>query len=208
VVQQLKEVVGNKADEEIYAMLKECNMDLNETAQRLLNQGERMREMKALPCAVFAKAFLPRRQAKAFQDIYYSLWGLIFTFWPFCSSLPPSPFPTHTQTSISFLFIEEYICVCPPIVPLLAPRLLLSPFHRFSVFSFFNIFIKSPIWLSDSESNVILFFVSCDSFRRCKFLNVSIETVRKGLHCTLLNSRCVGHLLSLKLISSNRGLSP
>ena len=40
VVQQLKEVVGNKADEEIYAMLKECNMDLNETAQRLLNQGE------------------------------------------------------------------------------------------------------------------------------------------------------------------------
>lgn len=40
VVQQLKEVVGNKADEEIYAMLKECNMDLNETAQRLLNQGK------------------------------------------------------------------------------------------------------------------------------------------------------------------------
>ncbi|KAG0559026.1 hypothetical protein KC19_10G072600 [Ceratodon purpureus] len=37
VVQDLKEVVGN-SEEEIYAMLKECNMDPNETAQRLLNQ--------------------------------------------------------------------------------------------------------------------------------------------------------------------------
>ncbi len=38
VVQELMEVVGN-SEEEIYAMLKECNMDPNETAQRLLNQG-------------------------------------------------------------------------------------------------------------------------------------------------------------------------
>ena len=38
VVQDLKEVVGN-SEEEIYAMLKECNMDPNETVQRLLNQG-------------------------------------------------------------------------------------------------------------------------------------------------------------------------
>lgn len=38
VVQSLKEIVTN-SDEEIYAMLKECNMDLNETVQRLLNQG-------------------------------------------------------------------------------------------------------------------------------------------------------------------------
>ncbi|XP_024396875.1 uncharacterized protein [Physcomitrium patens] len=37
VVQDLKEVVGY-SEEEIYAMLKECNMDPNETAQRLLNQ--------------------------------------------------------------------------------------------------------------------------------------------------------------------------
>jgi hypothetical protein len=38
VVRSLKEIVEN-SDDEIYAMLKECNMDLNETAQRLLNQG-------------------------------------------------------------------------------------------------------------------------------------------------------------------------
>ena len=38
VVQSLKEIVAN-SDEEIYAMLNECNMDLNETVQRLLNQG-------------------------------------------------------------------------------------------------------------------------------------------------------------------------
>lgn len=37
VVQDLKEVVGN-SEEEIYAMLKECNMDPNETVQRLLSQ--------------------------------------------------------------------------------------------------------------------------------------------------------------------------
>jgi len=38
VVRSLKEIVENSEDE-IYAMLKECNMDLNETAQRLLNQA-------------------------------------------------------------------------------------------------------------------------------------------------------------------------
>lgn len=37
VVQDLKEIVKN-SDDEIYAMLKECNMDPNETVQRLLNQ--------------------------------------------------------------------------------------------------------------------------------------------------------------------------
>ncbi|KAG0559018.1 hypothetical protein M758_10G069800 [Ceratodon purpureus] len=45
VVQDLKEVVGN-SEEEIYAMLKECNMDPNETAQRLLNQGDPFHEVK------------------------------------------------------------------------------------------------------------------------------------------------------------------
>ncbi|KAH9567738.1 hypothetical protein CY35_03G040700 [Sphagnum magellanicum] len=38
VVRSLKEIVEN-SDDEIYATLKECNMDLNETAQRLLNQA-------------------------------------------------------------------------------------------------------------------------------------------------------------------------
>ncbi|KAG6550044.1 hypothetical protein Mapa_008558 [Marchantia paleacea] len=36
-VQSLREIVPNSEDE-IYAMLKECNMDANETVQRLLNQ--------------------------------------------------------------------------------------------------------------------------------------------------------------------------
>jgi hypothetical protein len=36
VVQSLKEIVRN-SDDEIYSMLKICNMDLNETVQRLLN---------------------------------------------------------------------------------------------------------------------------------------------------------------------------
>jgi hypothetical protein len=51
VVRSLKEIVEN-SDDEIYATLKECNMDLNETAQRLLNQG-----VIALTC-FFQQSFL------------------------------------------------------------------------------------------------------------------------------------------------------
>ncbi|KAG6787196.1 hypothetical protein POTOM_008831 [Populus tomentosa] len=38
-IQNIKEITGNHSDEEIYAMLKECSMDPNETAQKLLSQG-------------------------------------------------------------------------------------------------------------------------------------------------------------------------
>ncbi|GAB2275008.1 hypothetical protein Dimus_009776 [Dionaea muscipula] len=38
-IQNLKEITGNQNEEEIYAMLKECSMEPNETAQRLLLQG-------------------------------------------------------------------------------------------------------------------------------------------------------------------------
>ncbi|XP_057466037.1 GBF-interacting protein 1-like isoform X1 [Actinidia eriantha] len=37
-IQNIKEIAGNHSDEEIYAMLKECFMDPNETAQKLLFQ--------------------------------------------------------------------------------------------------------------------------------------------------------------------------
>lgn len=38
IVQSLKEIV-NSPEAEIYAMLKECNMDPNEAVNRLLSQG-------------------------------------------------------------------------------------------------------------------------------------------------------------------------
>ncbi|CAL9191185.1 unnamed protein product [Musa hybrid cultivar] len=38
-IQNIKEIAGNHSDEEIYAMLKDCGMDPNETAQKLLLQG-------------------------------------------------------------------------------------------------------------------------------------------------------------------------
>ena len=41
VIQNIKEISGNHDDEEVYYMLKECNMDPNETAQQLLSQGRR-----------------------------------------------------------------------------------------------------------------------------------------------------------------------
>lgn len=39
MVQSLKEIVSNFTELEIYAMLKECNMDPNEAVSRLLSQG-------------------------------------------------------------------------------------------------------------------------------------------------------------------------
>ncbi|KAL5990063.1 hypothetical protein ACLOJK_010960 [Asimina triloba] len=45
VLQSLKEIVKNSSDEEIYTMLKECNMDPNDAIQRLLSQ-DTFREKK------------------------------------------------------------------------------------------------------------------------------------------------------------------
>ena len=39
VIQNIKEVTGDHTEEEIYAMLKDCAMDPNETVQKLLMQG-------------------------------------------------------------------------------------------------------------------------------------------------------------------------
>jgi len=38
-VADIMEIAGGHTDEEVYAMLRECNMDPNETAQRLLLEG-------------------------------------------------------------------------------------------------------------------------------------------------------------------------
>lgn len=39
MILSIKEITGNDSEEEIHAMLKECSMDPNETAQKLLLQG-------------------------------------------------------------------------------------------------------------------------------------------------------------------------
>ncbi|KAK9035154.1 hypothetical protein V6N11_077203 [Hibiscus sabdariffa] len=44
-IQDIKEITGNHSEDEIYAMLRECSMDPNETAQRLLLQDP-FREVK------------------------------------------------------------------------------------------------------------------------------------------------------------------
>lgn len=38
-IQNIKEIAGNHSDDEVYAVLRECSMDPNETAQKLLFQG-------------------------------------------------------------------------------------------------------------------------------------------------------------------------
>ena len=39
MIQDIKEIAGKHSDDDIYAMLKDCNMDPNETAQKLLYIG-------------------------------------------------------------------------------------------------------------------------------------------------------------------------
>jgi GBF-interacting protein 1 N-terminal len=38
-IDNIKEIASNHSDEEVYAMLRECSMDPNETCQKLLLQG-------------------------------------------------------------------------------------------------------------------------------------------------------------------------
>lgn len=47
-IQSIKEIVGDHSDADIYVALKETNMDPNETAQKLLNQGGRRRAMNSV----------------------------------------------------------------------------------------------------------------------------------------------------------------
>ncbi|KAJ0500386.1 putative GBF-interacting protein [Helianthus annuus] len=58
MIQNIKEITGNHSEDEIYAMLKDCSMDPNETTQKLLLQdpfhevkrkGHRKKEVKCLP---------------------------------------------------------------------------------------------------------------------------------------------------------------
>lgn len=53
IVQSLKEIV-NCPEHEIYAMLKECNMDPNETVNRLLSQGSFFFLLFILSCRFFS----------------------------------------------------------------------------------------------------------------------------------------------------------
>lgn len=45
-IQSIKEVVGGHSEDDIYDALRESNMDPNETAQKLLNQGPPPRSVR------------------------------------------------------------------------------------------------------------------------------------------------------------------
>ncbi|OVA08912.1 Protein of unknown function DUF1296 [Macleaya cordata] len=66
-IQSIKEIVGNHSDADIYSMLKETNMDPNETAQKLLNQDPfhevRRKRDKKKENAGYKGAAEPRKQA-------------------------------------------------------------------------------------------------------------------------------------------------
>ncbi|CAJ1970598.1 unnamed protein product [Sphenostylis stenocarpa] len=51
-IQNIKEITGNHSEEDIYAMLKECSMDPNETAQKLLLQDSQSSHGFSMLCAV------------------------------------------------------------------------------------------------------------------------------------------------------------
>ncbi|KAJ4958674.1 hypothetical protein NE237_025785 [Protea cynaroides] len=69
-IQSIKEIVGNHSDADIYVMLKETNMDPNETAQKLLNQDpfhevKRKRDKKKENTG-YSNAAEPRRHTDHF----------------------------------------------------------------------------------------------------------------------------------------------
>ncbi|KAF9688230.1 hypothetical protein SADUNF_Sadunf02G0175600 [Salix dunnii] len=89
-IQNIKEIAGNHSDEEIYAMLKECSMDPNETAQKLLSQDpfhevkrkrDRKKEVSLLVSINFTSAGLPKSVASIFmfdkghhEFIFFGVW--------------------------------------------------------------------------------------------------------------------------------------
>ncbi|KAK9131341.1 hypothetical protein Sjap_011828 [Stephania japonica] len=70
-IQSLKEIVGNHSEADIYAALKESNMDPNETAQKLLNQDPfhevRRRRDKKKEVVSFKSSGMPRRPPEPVQ---------------------------------------------------------------------------------------------------------------------------------------------
>lgn len=59
-IQSIKEIVGNHSEADIYTMLKETNMDPNETVQKLLTQGHRLYKISP-PFLVFSFAYFCRK---------------------------------------------------------------------------------------------------------------------------------------------------
>ncbi|XP_068639012.1 GBF-interacting protein 1-like [Aristolochia californica] len=67
-IQNIKEIAGNHSDEVVYAMLKECSMDPNETAQKLLLQDtfhevKRKRDRKEENVSNFSHQNVTNREA-------------------------------------------------------------------------------------------------------------------------------------------------
>lgn len=82
MVLSLKEIVGNSTELEIYAMLKDCNMDPNETVNRLLAQGPRFLALCLCVAAtlLFIFYFLPFYLFFWFDG---TLWVFVFCVWLF-----------------------------------------------------------------------------------------------------------------------------
>lgn len=67
-IQTIKEITGIQSDDEVYAMLRECSMDPNETAQQLLLQG---------PFFPFASFFFPFFLFSLCNQIYVSIYCVL-----------------------------------------------------------------------------------------------------------------------------------
>lgn len=74
-IQNIKETTaGNYSEDEILAMLHECNMDPDETAQRLLLQGI----ISTFSSLVSLPDFFSLIGSTTGDCIYISIWGFLF----------------------------------------------------------------------------------------------------------------------------------
>ncbi|KAK9101484.1 hypothetical protein Scep_024914 [Stephania cephalantha] len=87
-IQSIKEIVGNHSEGDIYAALKESNMDPNETAQKLLNQDD---HASHLSCSSDPFHEVRRRRDKKKEVVSFKSYGV--------PRRPPEPVqPAKSQT--------------------------------------------------------------------------------------------------------------
>ena len=86
-IKNIKEIAGNHTDEEVYAALRECDMDPNETAQKLLHQGI---YIPARPPRFRSIRFCMRRRAGGVGVLGFSSgeWGFSPRTWRAMPGMP------------------------------------------------------------------------------------------------------------------------
>ncbi|KAG8387169.1 hypothetical protein BUALT_Bualt03G0225200 [Buddleja alternifolia] len=99
MIENIKEITGqNHSEDEIYAMLKECSMDPNETAQKLLlldtfhevkSKRDRKKEVLALSCQISDNlaSYAPHRRETEERMAKLRCFNIVYSYWQYYSPI-------------------------------------------------------------------------------------------------------------------------